>query len=121
MSSLRSVSGQQAHAVWRVLLVLAVVVLAVLALSGSLDSLQTGVLTLLPAVVLAVMMLTRPYLGEQAIARLRARCPRRRRRPRTVATLGGYRRPELDVARGGRLIAAALAGRAPPLARAGCR
>jgi hypothetical protein len=83
------------------------------------DSLQTGVLTLLPALVLAVMMLTRPYLGEQAIARLRR--AGRSRRPRGVATLGGYLCPEVAVARGGRLIAAALAGRAPPLALAVCR
>ena len=118
MSSLRSVFVPQARAVWRPALVLAVVVLAVLALAGAMDSLQSGVLTLLPALVLAVMMLTRPYLGEQAIARLRAG---RSRRPRGVATLGGYLRPEVAVARGGRLIAAALAGRAPPLALAVCR
>jgi hypothetical protein len=119
MSSLRSVFAPQARAVWRPVLVLAVVVLAVLALAGAMDSLQSGVLTLLPALALAAMMLTRPYLGEQAIARLRAG---RSRRPRgVVATLGGYLRPEVAVARGGRLIAAALAGRAPPLALAVCR
>ena len=32
---------------------------------------------MLPALALAVMMLTRPYLGERVIARLRARRARR--------------------------------------------
>ncbi|MGA2321172.1 MAG: hypothetical protein ABSG95_10605 [Solirubrobacteraceae bacterium] len=118
MSSLRSVFGPQARVVWRLTLVLVLIALAVLALIGAIDSLQTGVLTMLPALALAVAMLTRPYLGERVIARLRARRPRR---PSAVGPTVGSLRPEVSVARGGRLIAVALAGRAPPLAFAGCR
>ncbi len=73
---------------------------------------------MLPAVVLAAMMLTRPYLGERVIARLRARRPRRASAVRAIVR---SLRPEGRVARGGRLIAAALAGRAPPLALVVCR
>ena len=102
---------------WRVVLMLALVALSALVLSGAVDPLQNGVLTLAPALALAAMMLTRPYLGERAIARLRGRGPRRRRLPRPSAAVPP--RPVACVARGGRLIAVALAGRAPPLALAG--
>jgi hypothetical protein len=118
MSSLCRVFGSRARLVWRLVLVLALAALAALALSGAVDPLQSGALTMLPAVVLAVMMLTRPYLGERVIARLRARRPRR---ASAVHCIVGPRRPVVNVARGGRLIAVALAGRAPPLALAGCR
>jgi hypothetical protein len=98
---------------------LALVALAALALSGSIDLVQDGLLTMLPAVALALMMATRPYTGERIIARLR----RSRRRPRTSAARAGAERlrPRARSARGGRLIAVALAGRAPPPALAGCR
>ena len=110
--------GPQARVVWRLAMVLGLTSLAVLALSGVLDSLQSGVLTMLPALALAVMMFTRPYLGEGVIARLRSR----RARPQgSVRQAGGLKRSEVSVARGGRLIAMALAGRAPPPALAGCR
>jgi hypothetical protein len=118
MSSLRSVFGPRARLVWRLALILALAALAALAVSGAIDPLQSGVLTMLPAVALAVMMLTRPYLGERVIARLRARRPRR---PSAVRSIVGSPRREVHVARGGRLIAVALAGRAPPLVLAGCR
>ncbi|MGA2319637.1 MAG: hypothetical protein ABSG95_02685 [Solirubrobacteraceae bacterium] len=49
MSSLRSVFGPQARVVWRLTLVLVLIALAVLALIGAIDSLQTGVLTMLRA------------------------------------------------------------------------
>ncbi len=118
MSSPGSVFGRQSGVVWRLALVLALVALAGLALGGAIDSVQTGVLTMLPAVALGVLMLTRPYLGERVISRLRAiRSPRRGAVGRTAP----LRRREASVARGGRLIAVALAGRAPPLALAGCR
>jgi hypothetical protein len=118
MSSLRSVFGPRAHHLWRLSLILALAALAALALSGAIDPLQSGALTMLPAMALAVMMLTRPYLGERVIARLRAR---RRRRASAVRAIAGSRRAEVGVARGGRLVAVALAGRAPPHALAGCR
>jgi hypothetical protein len=97
--------------------VLALIALVALALAGAIDPLQSGALTMLPALALATMMLTRPYLGERAIVRLRSR---RSPRPSAVARIGVRRlRRRASVARGGRLIAAALAGRAPPLALAG--
>jgi hypothetical protein len=99
-------------------LILALLALAALALGGAIDLLQSGALTMFPAMAFAVMMLTRPYLGERVIARLRARRPRR---AGVVHASVRSRRPEMRVARGGRLIALALAGRAPPLALAGCR
>jgi hypothetical protein len=96
----------------------ALIALVALALGGAIDPLQSGALTMLPALALATMMLTRPYLGERAIVRLRSR---RSRRPSAMARIVVRRRPCASVARGGRLIAAALAGRAPPLALAGYR
>jgi hypothetical protein len=73
---------------------------------------------LLPALVLAVVILGRRYPGERVIERLReARATRPRRRAASVP------RPRQRLRyhqRGGRLIAVSLAGRAPPLA-AGCR
>ncbi len=98
--------------------IIALGALVLLVLSGTLDPLQSGALTLLPALAVAAVMILRPYAGERVIARLRARrlcLPRTRPaapRPRPAAT---------GIARGGRLIAAALAGRAPPLALAGSR
>jgi hypothetical protein len=116
MSSLCSVYGPRARFVWRLALVLALSALAAVALSGRLGSMQGGVLIMLPALLLAVVMLTHPYLGERIIRRLRVR---RARRPR----LGAHRvrLPHLPVraVRGGRLIAMALAGRAPPLTLVG--
>lgn len=107
----------RARVAGRPLLILALIALVVLALSGAIDPLQSGALTLLPALALAGMMLTRPYVGERAIARLRARRARRPEEARPVATPP---RPPKRAVRGGRLIAVALAGRAPPLALAGC-
>jgi len=118
MISRGSVFGSHARVVLRVAMILALAALAALALSGALDSAQSGVLTMLPALALAVMMFTRPYLGEGVIARLRARGARP---GDAVRQTSGLRRPQVGVARGGRLIAMALAGRAPPPALAGCR
>ncbi len=115
--SLSSLSRRRARVAGRLALILVLVCLTVLALGGAIDLLQTGVLTMLPALALAVMMLMRPYPGERVVARLRAR----RRRASAVRCTVGFLRPEASVARGGRLIAVALAGRAPPLAFADCR
>lgn len=78
----------------------------------------TDLLCVLPALMLAAVLLAGRYPGERAIGRLRrALAPRRRARaPRA-------RRPRARLAgdvRGGRLIGLSLAGRAPPLT-AGCR
>jgi len=103
---------------WRMASLVALIALVALALGGAIDPLQSGALTMLPALALATMMLTRPYLGERALARLRSR---RRPRRRAAARIVVCARPRASVVRGGRLIAAALAGRAPPLALAGQR
>ncbi len=95
---------------------LALASLAALVLVGAIDPLQSGVLTMAPALALAAMMLARPYPGERAIARLRARRSRRRRR--FAAPVLARPRAVAGMVRGGRLIAAALAGRAPPAALA---
>ena len=86
MSGLCSVRSRRlARLPWRPLTVLlALTVLVVLVLGGAIDPLQSGALTMVPALALAVMMLTRPYLGERVIGRLRARRGRRRK-PRKAA------------------------------------
>ena len=94
-------------------MLLALVVVTVLAAEGMLGALQGGVLIMFPAVLLAVVMVTRPYIGEDVIAALRARrvgrdTAKQESTPRSPATT--------HLARGGRLIAVALAGRAPPIA-----
>jgi hypothetical protein len=88
-------------------------VLAGLALMGVL-ALPPGVLTLLPALTLAVVMVTRPYLGERVIERLRLRRARPRINGLGLAVRSRRRQPTATMLRGGRLIAASLAGRAPP-------
>jgi hypothetical protein len=80
-----------------------------------------SLLIMLPAIALAIAMLVRPYLGERTIARLRVRCDRARRARLTMRVTAAPSRSRTSVARGGRLIAVALAGRAPPPALAGCR
>jgi len=107
-----------ARPAWRLALALVLIALLMLSLGGLIDPLQSGALSMLPALLLAALMLTRPYLGERAIARLRA-CRRERPSPRRVAA--SPPRQPARVVRGGRLIALALAGRAPPVALAGCR
>lgn len=115
----RSVLGLRASVPWRLVAILALILVVALALSGALGSLQGGVLLMLPTVVLTIVMLASPYPGEGVIAELRARAARRT--PSRTALPTAPLRPRTCVARGGRLIAVALAGRAPPLASAGCR
>ncbi len=110
--------GPRARVVWRLALALALIALTALALSGAIESLQSGAMMVLPALALVVVMLVRPYLGEDTIVRLRTRRAHRRS---MAAPVSVAQRPRMLVARGGRLIAVALAGRAPPLALAGCR
>jgi hypothetical protein len=78
-----------------------------------------SLLILLPALALALVMLIRPYLGERTITRLRV-ARSRRRDPRAALSLPRPRSRWQPSIRGGRLIAAALAGRAPPAAPAVC-
>jgi hypothetical protein len=120
MSRLRSAFWLPPRPVWRLSLVFALLALTVLTLNGVVganDLLQTGALTMLPAIAVAVAMVTRPYLGEHVIVRLRSR---RRRCRGVVAKPFATGRRAASMARGGRLIAVALAGRAPPLVSAGC-
>lgn len=111
-------AGLRTRARWRVALALAAACVLCLALSGAIGALQDGLLTMLPALALAGLMLTRPYLGEHTLVRLRA--ARTRRAPRPVSARARRLAPRGAVC-GGRLLAHALAGRAPPLALAGCR
>jgi hypothetical protein len=101
----------------RPVLVVTLAVAVGLALIGSLGPLESGALILLPTLALALLMLTRPYLGEGLLARLRSR---RVPRPRSTVSFPP-RSWRARAVRGGRLIAVALAGRAPPPALASCR
>jgi hypothetical protein len=73
-------------------------------------------LALLPLLLLVGTLACGRYPGERTLAtRLhRARRPRRRRRSRGVAPRTP-RRPFAAAPRGGRLVAAAIASRPPPL------
>ncbi|HEX3736570.1 MAG TPA: hypothetical protein VHV53_03430 [Solirubrobacterales bacterium] len=70
----------------------------------------TGLMMLLPAIVLAVALIFWPHRGRELIARIAAR--RRPSRPRRARPLA--RRRRLTIARGGRLLATSLAARPPP-------
>jgi hypothetical protein len=73
---------------------------------------DTGLLYLAPALVLALPLLAGRYVGEEQLARLAAPVPRRR-----IAAAGPCaprRAPRALVARGGLLLAEALAERGPP-------
>ncbi|MCK9247938.1 MAG: hypothetical protein M0P31_03045 [Solirubrobacteraceae bacterium] len=69
-----------------------------------------GFLLAVPALFLFTCLLSGRYVGEAAVLRLR----RRRARPTATAASTGTTRPATVAVRGGRLIAASLAGRAPP-------
>lgn len=118
MSDARPLFGSRTRVIWRLAAMLALATFAVVALSGELGGAQDGALIMLPALLLAAVMLTRPYLGERVIARLRVRHVRRARAE--VRVLGLPRSPTRPIS-GGRLIAVALAGRAPPLSIVDCR
>ncbi len=95
----------------------AVVVTAALLVAGHTGgAVVTGVLHLLPAVLLALVLLSGRYPGELALERLRRAGTERVRRASSSPT------PRLHAAvalRGGRLIAFSLAGRAPPAVATG--
>jgi hypothetical protein len=100
----------------RLLFAAVVSTLVALSLAGVGGVRPSDLLMLLPLVVLGAVMLARPYLGERTIARLRSR-GRVRRVSR--AAMRPSVRFAWTIARGGRLLAASLAGRAPPALPAG--
>jgi uncharacterized membrane protein YbhN (UPF0104 family) len=75
-----------------------------------------GLTYLAPALFVFVLLWLGRYPGERVIlARIVGR-----RLPRARSARTRYRRIEVGLPRGGRLLAAALAGRAPPLGRCLC-
>jgi hypothetical protein len=86
----------------------------VVATAESVTGLDTGLLLLSPALVLLLPLLAGRYLGEEQLERLVARFATTRR-PRPVSAPLPRRVPRAVAARGGRLLAAALAERGPPL------
>jgi hypothetical protein len=88
----------------------------VVALGETVAGLGTGLLLLSPALVLLLPLLAGRYVGEETLERFAARrsSPRRRASRAASAPLP-RRRPRAVLVRGGRLLAAALAQRGPPL------
>jgi hypothetical protein len=83
----------------------------VLAPLGALGALESGALMLVPVLLLTAALLAGRYPGERLIEHWG------RARPRPRAVLARVRvpsRPSRERPHGGRLIATALAGRAPP-------
>jgi hypothetical protein len=118
MNCRRSLVGPWLRPVTRVLAAVGLVTFIAMAAAGVFGAPRGDLLTLLPLCAVILVMLLRPYAGEGAIARLRGA---RGTRARAPSQLESPRSLDLaHVARGGRLIAAALAGRAPPLGLAGC-
>jgi hypothetical protein len=74
------------------------------------------VLLAAPALILLLPLLAGRYVGEDGLVRLAARAVVRPRR--SPSRLGARRRAPRVLPRGGRLIAAALAERAPPVVAA---
>jgi hypothetical protein len=91
-------------------------VVAVLALLGVHGMLGPGALTMLPALLLAGALFAGRYPGERLIERWARGRPRVRA---TVARALAPERPSPTLLRCGRLIAVALAGRAPPALASG--
>jgi hypothetical protein len=108
--------GEQAHrrsdrlSVVRLtgLFVIVSAVLVVTWISGG----STGILCLAPALAIVTVLLTRRYPGEQLL--LRGVAPLSKRWPRIHPGVAASRRAVVFVARGGALIARALAVRPPP-------
>jgi hypothetical protein len=98
----------------RLLLGLAALTLA-FALVQSATGISADVLLAAPVLILLLPLLAGRYVGEDGIARLTALAPLRRRR--VLAPAAPARRAPRAIARGGRLIAVALAHRGPPAAQ----
>ena len=96
----------------RILLGLAALTV-LLAVLQSATGIGGDVLLAAPALVLVLPLLAGRYVGEDGIALLGARLAPARRRPLAVRTTTPRRAPRV-LARGGRLIAVALAQRGPP-------
>ena len=94
----------------------AAVALATLAPLGVLGPLTPGALMLLPTLLLVLALLAGHFPGERLIERWRRARPSARQALEAVLAPG---RRSTQLVRGGRLIAAALAGRAPPRSVAG--
>lgn len=77
--------------------------------------LDTGILFLAPALLLALPLLHGRYVGEELVVRL---AERRRPRPRAArrATAPAARPPAALLPRGGSIVASWLARRPPPVA-----
>jgi hypothetical protein len=86
----------------------------------SATGISADVLLAAPALVLLLPLLAGRYVGEAGIARLGAILAPRRRRALASRDLLPQRAPRV-LARGGRLIAVALAQRGPPTARLALR
>jgi hypothetical protein len=70
---------------------------------------------LAPALLILLPLISGRYPGDEALVRVAARRSRPARRPRQAPPPRRRRRPETLLPRGGRLVAASLAGRGPPL------
>jgi hypothetical protein len=112
----RSATRSPRHAFGLAVVAVALVAVGALAPLGVLGAFQSGALTLLPALVLVALLLAGRYPGEQLIERWGRVRPRVR--PAAVRVLAPIR-PARELPHGGRLIATALAGRAPPAFAAG--
>ena len=94
----------------RVLALAAVIVIA----AAGLLLVGSGFMTLVPALLMALPLVCGRYVGERHLGKLRGKMARRRLQPNAPADLADL--PELGLLfRGGRLIAASLANRPPPL------
>lgn len=87
-----------------------------LAVAQSVTGLSPDVLLAVPALMLLLPLLAGRYVGEDGLLRLAGRAILARRR--SPARLGVRCRAPRVLPRGGRLIAAALAERGPPVAAA---
>jgi hypothetical protein len=81
---------------------------------GHVEGITTGLLYLAPALLLLWPLLRGRYVGEAAVCRL-ASARTASRRPAGAAVPVAARRPAVLLARGGRLLASAIATRPPPL------
>jgi hypothetical protein len=98
----------------RLLLGLAALTL-LFALVQSATGIGADVLLAAPALILLLPLLAGRYVGEDGIARLSAALAPLRRRPARARATVALRAPRV-LARGGSLIALALAHRGPPVA-----
>src|SRR5580658_3368380 len=112
----RDVFGRSPRRVLGFALAVALCAIAVLTAIGALGASQQGALMMLPALLLAVALLAGRYPGERLIARWGRARPRARQ---ATARVPMPSHASLQTLRGGRLIAASLAGRAPPVFAAG--